>query len=98
MIDPLYLAVFVACLVVVGALAYGAGLFIERQRATDIPPAVPATLYDELADLRHLKAQLDHPPQQHEHIWPREPDIRKMGWMRFHCTYANCPAVAWRPK
>ncbi len=70
----------------------------QVQQVPSPPAALPNTLYEELANLRHLKAQLDNPPQSHQHIWPREPDTRKMGWLRYHCAFGNCPAIEWRPK
>lgn len=70
-------------------------LWRERHRPAPLEPS--DALLEELADLRHLKAQLETPPQSHTHVWVRKPDVRKMGWLRFRCTYTDCPAVDWRP-
>jgi hypothetical protein len=59
----------------------------------------PSTaMFEELADLRHIKAQLEHPQgpvPEHDHIYPREPDRRKLGWLRYHCVVPSCPAIKW---
>jgi hypothetical protein len=83
----------------IGCFALG---YTLAGRLHDVPTVTPSLNYvalqTELADLRHLKAQLDNPPQHHEHIWPREPDLRKMGWLRYRCMFANCAEVKWVAK
>lgn len=94
----LLLAAEMLLLLLTGVGAYRLGMHHgRRQRAALDQPVLPAQLYDELADLRHLKAQFDNPPQHHEHVWPREPDLRKMGWLRYKCAYGGCSAVNWVP-
>ncbi len=95
MIDSLYLVVFAACLLGVGLLAYYLGTLGERRHAADVLPEVVVLPSEDLDKLRHLQAQLDHPPISHEHVWPREPDRRKMGWLRYTCAYAGCTMFRW---
>ena len=89
----------VALLVIVLWAATAVAAWVQFRRFKKVPRVeVAQSVMTELADLRHLKAQLDHPPQQHNHVWPREPDVRKMGWLRYHCSYANCAEIKWVPK
>lgn len=96
----------VILLIVLAVLAAGAAYRTGYQRgetrglATAMHLHPPADeVYDEVANLRHIVAQLKHGPAEpmHEHIWPREPDTRKMGWHRYKCVVANCPALRWDP-
>jgi len=75
----------------------------QAQAAFTPPPAM--VLDDELAkellDLRHLRDQIEHPEQpiaQHEHLYPREPDTRKLGWLRYQCIVPGCTAIQWKRK
>lgn len=55
----------------------------------------PSAVYEELADLRYLKAELEDPPSPHTHKWPREPDMRKHGWLRYKCIVKGCNEIKW---
>lgn len=86
-------------LLIVAVIAFSGGVLFGKHHATPVPVFEPSTeLQEELADLRHLKAQFDNPPTRHEHIWSREPVVRKMGWLQYRCAYANCPEVRWKRK
>lgn len=94
---PLFLLPSVA-LVVGLATGYGYG---HRRGLAEGQAQLPTSeaVYQELGDLRHIVAQLKHPDDKpHEHVWPREPDARKLGWLRYKCVVSGCPALRWVPK
>ena len=67
-------------------------LWRERHRPAPAPVVLEPSseLLEELADLRHLKAQMENPPLEHAHVWERKPAIRKMGWLMYRCAYPGC--------
>lgn len=95
--EAAHVALELAAILVAFAVGWVISWRVNRGRVQLVPMAPSAALLEELGTLRHLKAQLDNPPQAHNHVWPREPDIRKMGWLRYRCAYAGCPAIDWRP-
>lgn len=60
-------------------------------------PPLSTALLEELTDLRYLKKEIETPPQPHEHIWPREPDMRIPNWLRYRCIVKGCTQFKWDP-
>jgi hypothetical protein len=95
--DSLTIVIIVAsiAIVMVSAIAFAVGYQIGLKRAPKPDPLEATSFKEELLDLRHIKEQLDNPPERHEHIWARKPDVHKMGWLRYRCTYKGCSALEW---
>lgn len=101
MIDPFSIATLLVGLILVGTGAYWQGSIRGYARGlaqgrSELP--VAAVIFEELEDLRYFKAQVLDPTKpvvQHEHIYPREPDYRKLGWLRYRCEIPTCPALKW---
>ena len=93
--DPLVILVILALLVVAAAAGYTVAEMRANQRAKP-DPLEGLSFKEELLDLRYIKEQLDNPPMHHEHVWARKPDMHKMGWLRYRCTYKDCYAIDWR--
>jgi hypothetical protein len=99
--DPLYLAVLVAVLVIAAVAGYTFSELRERRRRADSPPEPLPAVYEELANLQWIRDELEqrsHQVPRHEHVWPREPDQRKLGWRRYRCAVPGCPALHWEPQ
>ena len=94
--DPFWLIVALATLVVVAAGGYFLGHYRGWREGYAHGTEIPSAFKDELMDLRYIKEQLDNPPIHHEHVWARKPDVHKMGWLRYRCTYKDCLAYDWR--
>lgn len=91
------IAAWLLTIVVVGvATYYWCMEGVHQAMAVDQSLEPSSDLLEELADLRHLKAQLETPPQEHTHVWARKPVVRKMGWLLYRCSYANCLETQWR--
>lgn len=96
MSDALYVVLLLVLVVesaVTGYVAYRKGLKTGLARRI-------TNLERELEYLQFVKKQLDKPPtqQMHTHIWPPEPDIRKMRWLRFKCLVQGCNGFKWEPE
>lgn len=89
---------WLACILIALAIAAGCSWYGYREgyrRGKD--HALPTALLEELTDLRFLKHEIETPPNPHEHIWPREPDMRIPYWLRYRCAVKGCTQFNWAP-
>ena len=107
MTDSTLIALGVALLLLF--ILTAAVIFVQAQsherrlpKLADGEVVLTPAVWSELQELRELKKRMEEPtsgpPRRHEHVWSHEPDKRKdsMGWHRYRCIVAGCPAFEWR--